>query len=922
MRRVVMIGLPVLALLAAGGGAAVYFSRGNLLKDAQARLAQGDAHGAEIDLDSFLRGHPGNPEGSFELGKIRLEEGNLVAADRLLRIAKKGGYNPAAIVAPLGQVYLRQRRYDDLLADFTKANAPPGGLADTMALRAEAYLSLHQLDQAKQAAAEGVAASPTDEHAVIVAARVDAVLNDPADAEKKIDELLARNPKSPDATLLKIDLMMRRGDLKGALTRAQDLLAANPNSPAAKMATARVLAALDRDLDAIKLVNEVVHRLPKDIGANYLKLRLSVRQRDFPAAASAVQVLLPYLDELPQGQYFAALAELGVNQPSQAQEAAAKYVAQHPTDATGMKLLAFAELTLGRPDRVDDALKPLLDSGHPDADVLDLQARARAMRGDLKGAEQDLSVASAMQPKNSDILNRLGAAEVELGQTAAGEAKLRQSLAQNPDQPRAAAAMVQTQLSNGDIKGAMATLDGLRHAVGDTETVGVLEGQIKVAQLDMPAAKVIYEDVLKRFPESREATLGLVQVEGRLGNTNTARNRLQGWMATHPTDKLGLKLLVSGDMAGRDAAGAIAAAESAHNADPSDIDIDVTLASLYLADKMPGKAVDLIDRSTVTGANTNPALLPLKGEGLIETNRLTEAQDVLQHALVATPKDLRPRFAMIELKLRQKDYAGARQVALDGLALLPGNPRMLEALVAIDLRGHGIKAALATAAALQRDPRNLPTALVLPASAMTASGDFAGAAASMLAAFHEQPSEAMALSTAAALNRAGKPDQGEALLRDWVAKHPQDVTAQRVLAGLALSAHRYQEAADRLAVVLAKSPTDPTALNNMAWVRIEAGDLNGAISYAQRAYYLAPGAETRDTLGWVMALRGDTAGALPLLEQAATLKPTQQILYHYAVALNGQARTRDAKEALDKALSDKTKFDERPQAEKLRAKLP
>ncbi len=922
MRRVVMIGLPVLALLAAGGGAAVYFSRGNLLKDAQARLAQGDAHGAELDLDSFLRGHPGNPEGSFLLGKIRLDEGNLVAADRLLRIARKGGYNPAAIVAPLGQVYLRQRRYDDLLNDFTAATAPPGGLADTMALRAEAYLSLHQLDQARQAAAAGITAAPNDPHAVIVAARVDAVLNHPADAEKKIDGLLARDPTLPEAALLKIDLMMRRNDLPGALKHAQDLMAANPTSPAAKMATARVLAALNRDAEAMKLVNEVVHHIPKDVGANYLKLRLSVRQRDFPAAATAVQVLLPYLDELPQGQYFAALADLGVNQPSQAQEAAAKYVAQHPGDAPGMKLLAFAELTLGRPERVEDALKPLLESGHPDADVLDLQARARAMRGDLKGAEQDLTAASALQPNNSDILNRLGAAEVELGQTAAGEAKLRESLAKNPDQPRAAAAMVQTQLSAGDIKGAMATLDLLRHAVGDTEAVGVLEGQIKVAQLDMQGAKTIYERVLKRFPESREATLGLVQVEGRLGNTATARNRLQGWMATHPTDKLGLKLLVSGDMAGRDAAGAIAAAEAAHNADPTDIDIDVTLASLYLADKMPAKAVDLIDRSTVTGANTNPALLPLKGEGLIETNRLAEAQDALQHALVATPKDLRPRFAMIELKLKQKQYAAARQVAEDGLALLPGNPRLLEALVAVDLRGSGIKAALATAAALKRDPRNLPTALVLPASAMTAAGDLAGAAAAMQAAFHDQPSEAMALATAAALNRAGKPDQGQALLRDWTAKHPNDVVAQRVLAGLALGAHRYKEAADRLAVVLAKNPNDPTALNNMAWVRIEAGDLKGAITDAQRAYYLAPGAETRDTLGWVMSLQGDTAGALPLLEQAATLRPTQQILYHYAYALNGQARTRDAKEALDKALSDKTNFEERPQAEQLRAKLP
>jgi hypothetical protein len=45
-------------------------------------------------------------------------------------------------------------------------------------------------------------------------------------------------------------------------------------------------------------------------------------------------------------------------------------------------------------------------------------------------------------------------------------------------------------------------------------------------------------------------------------------------------------------------------------------------------------------------------------------------------------------------------------------------------------------------------------------------------------------------------------------------------------------------------------------------------------------------------------------------------------MYHYAVALNGQGRARDAKEALDKALGDKAAFDGRPDAEALRAKLP
>ena len=922
MRRALVFGLPTLALLVAAGGGYVYFHHGNLLKDAAARSARGDLHGAEIDLDSYLRGHPDSAEANFRLGTIKLAEGNLVAAEHLLRNARRGGYNPAEIVVPLGETYLQQHRYDDLLTDFTVEAAPPAARADTLALRASAYLALHEASPAKQAAAQAMAADPASARPVIVAARIDAATNDTQAAEAKIDTLLAKDPKQTEAQLLKIDLLEHRNDLPGALKAADSLLAANPTSPAAKMAKARVLAGTKHDVEAMKLIDEVLVRLPHDIGANFLKLRVANRQHDFTAADAALNILTPVIDRLPQGDYFGAMTKLGVNQPAQAQEMAAKYVAQHPSDAAGIKLLAFAELALNRADKVDADIKPLLDSGHPDAETLDLHARAQAMRGDMKGAEQTLAQASALDPGNTDILNRLGAAKMATGQTGAGEADLQRSLAKTPDQPRAAAALVQTALAEGDIKRAAGAVEQLRHAAGDNEAVGVLDGQVKIAQMNLKGAEAVFTDTLQRFPDSRQATLGLVQVEARLGNTKTARDRLVGWMAAHPDDKAGLKMLVTGDMASRDVNGAIAAVEAAHGAAPGDIDIDTALATLYLQAKMPGKAVDLVDRSTTNGAQVNPALLPLKGQALINEGRLTEAQDALQRAMEALPNDPRPRFGLIELKMRQKDYDGARAVAKAALAAMPGSPRFMEALVAIDLKAGGIKAALQTADTLKQDPANMPAAATLAANALEISGDKAGAADAFLADYRQAPSSQSVLNAYAALNRAGKTNDGPALLRNWTNAHPDDAAVQRILGSAALEQHHVQEAGDRLARVLAVNPGDAASLNNLAWVKLLNGDNAGAAACARRAYYLSPGPETEDTLGWIMIKGGDTAGALPLLEQAAGAKPSPQILYHYAVALNGQGRGRDAKAALDKALAGTAPFDDRAAAEALHAKLP
>jgi tetratricopeptide (TPR) repeat protein len=293
----------------------------------------------------------------------------------------------------------------------------------------------------------------------------------------------------------------------------------------------------------------------------------------------------------------------------------------------------------------------------------------------------------------------------------------------------------------------------------------------------------------------------------------------------------------------------------------------------------------------------------------------------LERAVDALPKDPRPRFGLIEIKMQQKDYDGARAVAQAALTAMPGSPRFLEALVAIDLKAHGIKAALQTAEALKQDPRNMPAAATLGANALEASGDKAGAAAAFVAAYHKAPTGQGALAAYAALSKAGKAPDGYALLRAWADTHPDDVGVQRVLASSALEQHHMQEANDRLARVLAANPGDAASLNNMAWVKLMNGDAPEAITYARRAYYISPGPETEDTLGWIMAKGGDTGGALPLLEQAATVKPSQEILYHYAVALNGQSRPQDAKAALDKALGDKAAFDDRGAAEALRGKL-
>jgi putative PEP-CTERM system TPR-repeat lipoprotein len=918
MRRALTLGLPALAALGLATGVYVAMHPGNLLKDAEKSLARGDLRAAQLELDSYLKGHARHSRARFDLALVDLAEDNGVAAERNLRIARDGGYPPKAIIVPLGRAYLLQRHYDQALIDFTVANAPQGTRAQVLTVRALAYLGLHQLLEARRAASEAVQSDPDDTDAGIAAARVALAAQDIAAASAAITRALARQPRNAEARLLKADLALENDQAAAALTEIEAVLTSNPGRLDAKLARARALAALHRPQEAAQLVDEVCGAAPKAVDAQYLRAILAVQAQDYATADSALDTISAVIDELPLGNYLLGATKLGLNQPAQAEAAATQYAARHPNDPGAIKLLVLTRLATNQPVKALASLQPLLDADKPDAETLTLLARGQAMGGDVAGAARTLENAAALAPQNTDILNRLAAARLQLGETAAGEAALRQSLAAVPNQPAAAETLVRAALGAGDFAGATASVASLRQANADGALTGVLTGEIRAAQLDLAGARESYEAVLAKSPTNRAAVFDLVQLDSRTGQAQSARERLAAWMETHPADAEGLSLQVKAALARGDTAAAIAAAEAVHQADPASRAATETLARLYLGANQAQHAVALLERGA---AANDTALLALRAEAQVRNGEPDQARRLYQQAIDANPGDPGPYLGLVALAEDARAYPEAKDAVRRGLAALPGNPRLLDAAVRVQLRAGGLQAALAEAAELRRDPANLPAALSLEGDLRATQGDQKGAADAYLAAFHTQPTADLALAAAAALAQSNREPQAMALLGDWLTRHPADAAAMEQLASMCISAHQVKAAAMWLDRVLALRPNDVVALNNSAWVKLSQGDTQAARALAQRAYYLSPGPDLQDTLGWVLARQGDTAGALALLQPAAAAKPSPGVLYHLAYTLHKAKRDGEARASLDRALNDKQRFDERGDAEALRRQV-
>jgi Flp pilus assembly protein TadD len=123
--------------------------------------------------------------------------------------------------------------------------------------------------------------------------------------------------------------------------------------------------------------------------------------------------------------------------------------------------------------------------------------------------------------------------------------------------------------------------------------------------------------------------------------------------------------------------------------------------------------------------------------------------------------------------------------------------------------------------------------------------------------------------------------------------------------------------------IVSEHPADAAALNNLAWLYQQTGDLAKARELAERAVAAAPQSPNiDDTLGWILLAQGEADKAVTYLSAANVSAPgNPDIQYHLAVALNRVGRTADAQSTLEALLGSGAAFSDKPEAEKLLQQL-
>jgi len=579
-----------------------------------------------------------------------------------------------------------------------------------------------------------------------------------------------------------------------------------------------------------------------------------------------------------------------------------------------LNTLAIAELKLGHPDLAVKGLQEALVHSPGVLSTSVLLATALLSQNDVKGAESVLRKACDGDPKSSEARKVLAEFYIDRGQLPQAEEQLKSALQIDPKNLPVLMDMARLQLTEGRPQEAEENFKRLSSNLEYRSIYGVfLFGQNRRDE-----AVREFERVFKAYPEDRGARTNLIAAYRLTNRAADVDRLLQTALKKNRKDLDAIlqwsEILIERGKLGDAETNLNGALKQNRNAP----EVHYLLGKLHQA-----HGDTLLYRQELSEAlSLNPALDTVRLElirNYIAVNDGHSARDLVD----MVPEAMRSLPMLVERNWAcwlMGDLAGMRQGIDRGLAL-QRSPELLIQDGLWKLSTHdNTNARKSVEEALKIDPSDLRALNILKSSYVAeknsqmalqkvqeyaasqtqspAVQDFLGtmlagagqtvqARAAYAAALQADPHFTQAELALIQLDVAdGKVDSAWKRLSDALARNQSNSTIRRWLGDVEVMRGNNPAAIEHFRQVVAADPSDPQALNNLAYLLSEVRNQpDEALKYAEKAVELAPQKSAYcDTLGWILYRKGLYSPAVKYLERADTSKETVVWKYHLAMA--------------------------------------
>lgn len=605
---------------------------------------------------------------------------------------------------------------------------------------------------------------------------------------------------------------IQKADKAKAMAALDDALHAVPDFASALLLQARLKATAGDPDAAFVLLDGVIAKDPKNVEALQLKgellflkgnldeslrmqrLALAARPGWWPARTSLVEILLLRLEvdqakaeieamkkehpQNPQVRYYEArVAFLGKDYKT-ARALLAQNLAIAPDNLQTLLLAGATELQAGSPSKAEGFVSRAMQRFPGSLIARRLLAQIQLRSGDVQKAQETLNPLLERAEVDAETLNLAAQAAMQLGDAAAAEAYFTRAAKMKPDDPRSRTALALVESAKGHVDLAITQLEEI--AATDSGTIADMAlVNARLRQRDFAAALKAVDSLERKQPGKPFAA----QLRGQI------------------------------QMARKDPVAARQSFENALGTDPVYYPAAASLAALDLADKKPDDARRRFDKLLAADPKDIRSLLAIVELRSRSGASKDELAGLLANAIKLNPTLPEPRRMLVDLHLRSKDSRAAVSAAAEGVAALPGNPALLDALGRAQLASGDSAQAISTfnkLAVLQ--PRS-PEVQIRLAEAYVAGNDRPAARDSLNHALEITPRFLPAQRSLILLELAvGQPDRAMVVARAIQKERPKEGAGYALSGDIEASSKKWEAAAAAYRAGLAREPSTELAV--------------------------------------------------------------------------------------------------------------
>ena len=849
-----------------------------------------------IALKNAVQLEPKNAEARYLLGETYLAQGFGVGAVKELEKANSFKYDKNEVIPLLARAYILTTSDEDVidlnedflvlsdeskvrylaykvLADIRTNNVEQAekdvNLAEQLlpnnayVLLANGYLKMAQgeFDTAQGSANKALTILPEQVDAILLLAQVNTALREHSEATPLYLRYAKLQPKSSIVVLLLAQSLLQEKKFLEAERYADSILAASPSQPLAHYIKAmsqfelkNYQKALEHSEAALKAqFNQAQLKLIAGVSAYFL----GNYEISYFHLEDIVKFLVP---EHPARKMF-AVSQLQLGMVDDISETLEGFNSTTKEDEKFLSSLSYQLAELGAFDNAKEVAKQAMSETPESAEQNMRDGILKLMLNDPSGL-QNLKEAVALKP---DLLG----AELALAYAAIQSKDYEQAIKisnqwkeKYPDKPGSYNILAAVYLKQGLLGDAKAALTKSL-AISQKNAFALLElTNLAILESDKEEAKRLSSIAVQEFP----------------GNPNILRQ----YFSIHNNDE------------------AFERIKELYKSDENNVAIGMLYTELLIKAKKYTEAVNVID-AYETSVKTSKKLWQLKVISHSGLNNVHKAQSILEDWSRVNPYHVEPIVLLADYYSRNKDVDTALNLVEKALRNQHANNRMLQmGKMQLLIDNGSVREARSYFEEVKALGLKKFIEQGIEGKIELLDKNYSKAVELLSAFYQAQPTSKNAILLSSALQGDNKRSQAIEHLEAYLETNTNDNNARAVLANIYINGQP-DKAIVAYKEILKQFPNNVLVLNNVAWLSMENGSLNEALSFSERAFAAAPKVvNVIDTYAMILLRLDKKSEALSHLIEAYDISKGEnnEVALNYVEALIINSRHKKAAEIL------------------------